>query len=59
MHGFCLYNFVVVFLSFRVSVPRSSLKSPYRLKPHRRMSFDPSDSVALSEVSIVLKIILA
>ncbi|XP_067049812.1 migration and invasion-inhibitory protein-like [Acropora muricata] len=32
----------------RVTVPRSSLLSPYRLKPHRRNSFDPTDSVGLS-----------
>ena len=32
----------------RVSIPRSTIKSPYRLRPHRRKSFDPSDSVALS-----------
>lgn len=32
----------------RVSIPRSTLKSPYRLRPHRRKSYDPSDSVALS-----------
>ncbi|XP_068700597.1 migration and invasion-inhibitory protein-like isoform X1 [Montipora capricornis] len=32
----------------RVSVPRSALLSPYRLKPHRRSSFDSTDSVGLS-----------
>ena len=32
----------------RVSIPRSTIKSPYKLRPHRRRSFDPSDSVALS-----------
>lgn len=36
------------FLWLRVTVPRSSLLSPYRLKPHRRNSFDPTDSVGLS-----------
>eukprot|EP00794_Sanderia_malayensis_P015418 gene15418-16991_t len=33
----------------RVSVPRATLQSPYCIRPHRRRSFDPSDSVALSE----------
>ncbi|XP_067946436.1 uncharacterized protein [Watersipora subatra] len=33
----------------RVSIPRCTLSSPYRIKPHRRKSFDPSDSVALSK----------
>jgi len=33
----------------RVTVPRSALQSPYRIRPHRRTSYDPSDSVALSE----------
>ncbi|XP_002738548.1 uncharacterized protein LOC100375487 [Saccoglossus kowalevskii] len=33
----------------RVSIPRSTLVSPYRLRPHRRKSFDPSDSYALSQ----------
>lgn len=32
----------------RVSVPRSSLLSPYRFKPHRRSSFDPTDAMSLS-----------
>lgn len=32
----------------RVSVPRSSLVSPHKFKPHRRASFDPTDSVGLS-----------
>lgn len=32
----------------RVTVPRSSLLSPYRFKPHRRASFDPTDAVSLS-----------
>lgn len=31
-----------------MSVPRSSLLSPYRFKPHRRASFDPTDAVSLS-----------
>ncbi|XP_070560491.1 uncharacterized protein [Ptychodera flava] len=33
----------------RVSIPRSTLASPYRLRPHRRRSFDPTDSVSLSQ----------
>ena len=40
------------FLAFRVSIPRSTLASPHRVKPHRRRSFDNSDTMALSEVSI-------
>ncbi|XP_031575487.1 migration and invasion-inhibitory protein-like [Actinia tenebrosa] len=32
----------------RVSVPRSTLMSPYKVKPHRRVSFDPTDSIGLS-----------
>ncbi|KAJ7394741.1 hypothetical protein OS493_000571 [Desmophyllum pertusum] len=32
----------------RVSVPRSSLLSPRKFKPHRRASFDPTDAVGLS-----------
>jgi hypothetical protein len=32
----------------RVSVPRSSVQAPYQLRPHRRRSFDPSDSMALN-----------
>ena len=31
-----------------MSVPRSSLVSPHKFKPHRRASFDPTDSVGLS-----------
>lgn len=33
----------------RVSIPRSTLASPHRVKPHRRRSFDNSDTMALSE----------
>lgn len=33
----------------RVSIPRSTLMSSYRVKPHRRGSFDGSDSMALSQ----------
>lgn len=33
----------------RVSIPRSTLASPHRVKPHRRKSFDNSDTMALSE----------
>ncbi|XP_013411441.1 LOW QUALITY PROTEIN: uncharacterized protein LOC106174422 [Lingula anatina] len=33
----------------RVSFPRSTLQTPYKLRPHRRKSFDPSDSYALSQ----------
>ncbi|XP_052819748.1 uncharacterized protein LOC128245583 isoform X2 [Mya arenaria] len=33
----------------RVSVPRSTLKTPSRMKPHRRNSFDAADSMALSK----------
>ncbi|XP_001640198.2 migration and invasion-inhibitory protein [Nematostella vectensis] len=32
----------------RVSVPRSTLQSPYKIKPHRRVSFDPTDTIGLS-----------
>ena len=31
-----------------MSVPRSSLVSPHKFKPHRRASFDPTDTVGLS-----------
>ena len=34
----------------RVSVPRSTTQSVYRLRPHRRKSFDPDDSLSLSKV---------
>ncbi|XP_046335687.2 uncharacterized protein LOC124117742 [Haliotis rufescens] len=33
----------------RVSIPRSTLETPYRFKPHRRNSFDPTDSCGLRE----------
>ncbi|XP_033642324.1 uncharacterized protein LOC117302475 [Asterias rubens] len=33
----------------RVSIPRSTLASPYRIRPHRRKSYDPTDSVGLSQ----------
>ncbi|XP_072174902.1 uncharacterized protein [Diadema setosum] len=33
----------------RVSVPRSTLMSPYQVRPHRRQSFDPTDSMGLSQ----------
>ncbi|EDO27858.1 predicted protein [Nematostella vectensis] len=35
-------------IGFRVSVPRSTLQSPYKIKPHRRVSFDPTDTIGLS-----------
>lgn len=34
----------------RISVPRSTLQSPHRIKPHRRKSFDSTDTVSLSKV---------
>lgn len=40
--------YISLFFFFRVSVPRSSLVSPHKFKPHRRASFDPTDSVGLS-----------
>ena len=43
----CFFRNHCLFYLFRVSVPRSSLLSPYRFKPHRRASFDPTDSVGL------------
>ncbi|CAL1527266.1 unnamed protein product [Lymnaea stagnalis] len=33
----------------RVSIPSSKLQSPYRVKPHRRGSFDASDSCSLKD----------
>ncbi|XP_060593933.1 uncharacterized protein LOC132748361 isoform X2 [Ruditapes philippinarum] len=33
----------------RVSIPRSTLMPPHRVKPHRRNSFDGTDSMALSQ----------
>ena len=44
--------YLLYYLFPRVSIPRSTLMSPYRVKPHRRKSFDPTDSCALSNVSI-------
>ncbi|XP_066928635.1 migration and invasion-inhibitory protein-like [Clytia hemisphaerica] len=32
----------------RVSIPCSRVESPYQLRPHRRRSYDPSESVSLS-----------
>lgn len=42
---------------FRVSVPAISLAQPYKLRPHRRKSFDPSDSVSLASVILIATII--
>ena len=40
-----------MFLFFlRISIPRSTLLTPYRIQPHRRRSFDETDSYALSKV---------
>jgi len=33
----------------RVSIPRSTLSAPHRVQPHRRRSFDETDSFALSK----------
>ncbi|XP_071944189.1 uncharacterized protein [Antedon mediterranea] len=33
----------------RVSIPRSTLRSPYKLRPHRRRSFDATDTLGLSQ----------
>lgn len=33
----------------RVSIPRSTLQTPYRVKPHRRRSFDSADSCSLMD----------
>ncbi|XP_071841075.1 uncharacterized protein [Apostichopus japonicus] len=33
----------------RVSIPKSTLVSPYRVRSHRRRSFDPTDSIGLSK----------
>ncbi|XP_033097892.1 migration and invasion-inhibitory protein-like [Anneissia japonica] len=33
----------------RVSIPRSTLRSPYKLRPHRRRSFDATDALGLSQ----------
>ncbi|XP_041378014.1 uncharacterized protein LOC121390296 [Gigantopelta aegis] len=33
----------------RVSIPRSTLETPTRIQPHRRSSFDSTDSCALSQ----------
>ena len=35
-----------------MSVPRRSVQAPYQLRPHRRRSFDPSDSMALNKVQV-------
>ena len=37
-------------ISYRVSVPKRTLQSSYHLRPHRRKSFDPTDSMGLSKV---------
>ena len=37
----------------RVSVPRSTTQPVYKLRPHRRKSFDPDDSLSLSKVSMI------
>jgi len=33
-----------------VSIPKQVLRESYRVKPHRRRSFDATDSCALSQV---------
>ncbi|GFR58942.1 migration and invasion-inhibitory protein [Elysia marginata] len=35
----------------RVSIPRSTLSTPYKVKPHRRRSFDGSDSCSLMDIA--------
>ncbi|VDI03071.1 Hypothetical predicted protein [Mytilus galloprovincialis] len=35
--------------SMEVSIPRSTLMSPHRVKPQRRSQYEPSDSMALSK----------
>ena len=37
----------------RVSIPSGIIKSPIRVRPHRKKSFDPSDSFALSKHCMV------
>lgn len=37
----------------RVSVPRSTTQPVYKLKPHRRKSFDPDDTLSLSKHCLV------
>ena len=47
-HVYSIYASSLLVILFRVSVPRSSLLSPHRFKPHRRSSFDPTDAMSLS-----------
>ena len=37
---------------YRVSVPRSVLQASYKVRPHRRRSFDPTDSMGLAKVAL-------
>lgn len=39
---------------FSVSIPQKALDEAYKVKPHRRRSFDATDSCALSKVSFDL-----
>lgn len=38
-------------LNFRVSVPHSALQASSKVRPHRRRSFDPTDSMGLAKVT--------
>lgn len=46
---------VAIYYTFfgRVSVPRLALQAPHQFKPHRRRSFDSTDSMGLSKVFAV------
>jgi len=42
---------LLTFVYVSVSIPKQVLHDPYKVKPHRRRSFDATDSCALSDVS--------
>jgi len=46
-------NVMLTFMSVctSVSIPKQVFRDQYKVKPHRRRSFDATDSCALSQVS--------
>ena len=51
-HTYCTHVDWFLFSTlFRVSVPRSVLQTSYKVRPHRRRSFDPTDSMGLAKVT--------
>ena len=47
-------NIISVIIVYRVSIPHSVLQTSYKVRPHRRRSFDPTDSMGLSKVPMTL-----